>query len=277
MRLSQVLIDPDGPDANSLNGEYVALTNSGPLPVRTGDLVVEIWPWVYELPPDHVLEPGETVRIHGGSGQNDRLQPLPRRGEPAAAQRRRPGRAADVRRDRARLRPLGQRALPDLRLSPRPPARAGAGFDNVRPTVPLPDFVVVGAQKAGTTSLYRMLRKHPQIHMPRTKELHFFDVHWDRASSGTPTSSRPGRWEWRRGEATPYYLYRPMVRERMLQVLPKARIVVILRNPVDRAYSHYWHDLRRFELERHAREVFPTFETAVAFERPVPAGPPDRP
>jgi hypothetical protein len=138
--------------------------------------------------------------------------------------------------------------------------------------VPLPDFVVVGAQKAGTTSLYRMLRKHPQIHMPRTKELHFFDVHWDKGVEWYSEQFTPGRWEWRRGEATPYYLYRPMVRERMLQVLPKARLVVILRNPVDRAYSHYWHDLRRFELERHAREVFPTFETAVAFERPYLLG-----
>ena len=92
--------------------------------------------------------------------------------------------------------------------------------------MPLPDFVVVGAQKAGTTSLYRMLRKHPQIHMPRTKELHFFDVHWDKGVEWYSEQFTPGRWEWRRGEATPYYLYRPMVRERMLQVLPKARLVV---------------------------------------------------
>ncbi|HYJ77188.1 MAG TPA: sulfotransferase [Actinomycetes bacterium] len=138
--------------------------------------------------------------------------------------------------------------------------------------MPLPDFVVVGAQKAGTTSLYRMLRKHPQIHMPGTKELHFFDVHWDRGVQWYSQQFTPGRWQWRRGEATPYYLYRTVVRERMLEVLPKARIVVILRNPVDRAYSHYWHDLRRFELERHDREVFPTFETAVAFERPYLLG-----
>jgi endonuclease YncB( thermonuclease family) len=73
LRLSQVLVDPDGQDSRALNGEYVALTNSGALPARTGDLVVEIWPWVYELPAEHVLGPGETVMIHGGSGHNDRL------------------------------------------------------------------------------------------------------------------------------------------------------------------------------------------------------------
>ena len=74
VRLSTVLVDPPGADANALNGEYVALTNSGSAPVRTGDLVVEVWPWVYELPADHVLQPGETVSIHAGRGSSDRLQ-----------------------------------------------------------------------------------------------------------------------------------------------------------------------------------------------------------
>jgi len=74
VHLSQVLIDPDGPDDRALNGEYVAITNTGPSQVRSGDLVVEIWPWVYELPADHLLDPGETVVIHGGSGQNERLR-----------------------------------------------------------------------------------------------------------------------------------------------------------------------------------------------------------
>ena len=73
VHLSTVMWDPPGPDTKSLNNEYVALTNRGTAPVRTGDLVVEVWPWVYELPPDHVLAPGETVRIYGGSGGNDRL------------------------------------------------------------------------------------------------------------------------------------------------------------------------------------------------------------
>lgn len=73
LRLSQVLVDPPGEESFALNSEYVAITNSGTLPVRSGDTVVEIWPWVYELPSDHVLQPGETVRIHGGAGSDDRL------------------------------------------------------------------------------------------------------------------------------------------------------------------------------------------------------------
>ena len=66
-------VDPPGEDYLALNTEFVALTNSGTVPVRTGDMVVEIWPWVYEFPSEHMLQPGETVRIHGGRGQDDRL------------------------------------------------------------------------------------------------------------------------------------------------------------------------------------------------------------
>jgi hypothetical protein len=138
--------------------------------------------------------------------------------------------------------------------------------------VPLPDFVVVGAQKAGTTSLYRMLRKHPQVHMPRTKELHYFDFHYDRGPEWYAAQFRPGRWEWRRGEATPNYMWGPLARQRLIEDLPQARIIAILRNPVDRAYSHYWHDRRRREMERHDRTVQPTFEQALARERPATFG-----
>ena len=135
--------------------------------------------------------------------------------------------------------------------------------------MPLPDFVVIGAQKAGTTSLYRMLRKHPQVHMPRTKELHYFDFHYERGPEWYAAQFRPGRWERRRGEATPNYMWGPLARQRLIADLPSARIIAILRNPVDRAYSHYWHDRRRREMERHDRAVQPTFEQALARERPV--------
>lgn len=73
LRISQVAVDPPGPEYLALNSEYVDVTNTGSTPVRTGDTVLEIWPWVYEFPGDHVLAPGETVRLHGGAGQDDRL------------------------------------------------------------------------------------------------------------------------------------------------------------------------------------------------------------
>jgi hypothetical protein len=123
---------------------------------------------------------------------------------------------------------------------------------------PLPTFLIVGAMRSGTTSLYRYLQAHPQVHMPH-KEIHFFDrrfelgVDWYRSRfagwAGQPAI----------GEATPTYMYEPAAVERIATILPRARLVAMLRNPVDRAYSHYWME--------HARGRDPrSFEDAVAGE-----------
>lgn len=134
--------------------------------------------------------------------------------------------------------------------------------------MPLPTFVIVGAQKCGTSSLHRMLRQHPQVHMSRTKELHYFDRHFDRGLEWYTQQFTPRRQHKEIGETTPAYMYRAPARRRLIQQLPDARIVMILRNPVDRAYSHFWHDTRRLEQARRTRPVPVTFEAALAGERP---------
>lgn len=86
--LSAVLVDPPGSEWKNLNSEEIAITNRGNVPLRTGDMVVEVSPWVFEFPPNHVLNPGETVKILGGGGADDRLsfhldarvEPLPNAG-----------------------------------------------------------------------------------------------------------------------------------------------------------------------------------------------------
>ena len=107
----------------------------------------------------------------------------------------------------------------------------------------LPDFVVIGAQKGGTTFLYHLLVQHPYVEPAASKEVHFFDnlfdlgVEWYRWRFPAPR-----RKDGRRtitGEATPYYLFHPHAAKRMAQVIPRARLIVLLRNPVDRAYSHH--------------------------------------
>ena len=113
-----------------------------------------------------------------------------------------------------------------------------------------------------------MLRRHPQIHMSRTKELHFFDRHFDRGLRWYSDQFDKGRRHRQVGESTPIYMFRDPARSRLIETLPKARIVAILRDPADRAYSHYWHDVRRLEQQRHSRPVAPTFEDALARERP---------
>jgi hypothetical protein len=126
----------------------------------------------------------------------------------------------------------------------------------------LPDFVIIGAQKGGTSFLYHLLTRHPLVEPAARKELHFFD--------GPAFSERGAQWyrrcfpspKWndgRRsitGEATPYYLFDPRVAERMAEVAPQARLITLLRNPVDRAYSHYQMQVKRSTETR-------TFEEAM--------------
>ncbi|WP_432479614.1 sulfotransferase domain-containing protein [Nocardioides sp. GXQ0305] len=124
----------------------------------------------------------------------------------------------------------------------------------------LPTFLIAGAQKCGTTSLAGAVRKHPEVHLSRRKELHFFDRRFDRGLDWYESQFTPKRHHTQVGEATPAYMYDAAARERLTKTLPDARIVIILRNPVDRAYSHYWHKRRLGD------EPLPTFEEAIAAE-----------
>ena len=113
------------------------------------------------------------------------------------------------------------------------------------PFRPLPDFLVVGAQKAGTTALYEYLRRHPQISGPSWKEVSFFDRHWARGESwyrgNFPNVARTrGKHV---GEASPSYVFHPLAPQRVEEVVPEARLIVLVRNPVDRALSQYNHEV----------------------------------
>lgn len=113
------------------------------------------------------------------------------------------------------------------------------------PSGALPTFLIPGAMKAGTTSLARMLRRHPDIGMASSKELHYFDgkrIHSPEAYAAkfAGVADRHARFE-----ATPSYLYLPAAARRIASELPATvRFVIMLRDPVDRAYSQYWHGRR---------------------------------
>lgn len=134
---------------------------------------------------------------------------------------------------------------------------------------PLPDFLVIGTKRGGTTSLYYDLLKVPQIvtlfpsakHLPKaneTKGVHFFDSHFDRGErwyrSHLPSAGSRRRAERRIGapvivgEASPYYLFHPLAAERAHAVAPDAKLVALLRDPVQRTYSH-WKERRRSDAE----------------------------
>jgi hypothetical protein len=117
----------------------------------------------------------------------------------------------------------------------------------------LPDFLIIGAQKAGTTSLFASLNEHPSVWMPPCKECHFFTRPWRpmlayRGFFPTRrTRDRMGRdgEPVRLGEATPYYLFHPRTPARVARSLPEVKLIAILRDPVERAYSHHRHCVRR--------------------------------
>jgi Sulfotransferase domain len=126
--------------------------------------------------------------------------------------------------------------------------------------VPLPTFVIPGVQKSGTTSLHDLLGRHPRIWVSRPKELHFFDQHRDRGLEWYSAQFTPDARDVAWGESTPLYLYNDRVRTDMARSLPGARYVVMLREPVSRAYSQYW-----FARSKGV-ETLPTFAEAVAAE-----------
>jgi hypothetical protein len=104
----------------------------------------------------------------------------------------------------------------------------------------LPDFLIVGAMRCGTTALARYLGAHPDVYMAPEKETHFFDRHFDRGTSWYASRFEPAGGIAAIGEATQSYMYDIEALQRIAQVLPDAKLITLLRDPVDRAYSHYW-------------------------------------
>ena len=123
----------------------------------------------------------------------------------------------------------------------------------------LPDAMIIGAMKSGTSSLHYYLTQHPQVIPPLRKEVHYFDLNfargesWYRANFGRP--GEPGL----NLDSSPYYLFHPQVPSRAHALVPGAKLIVLLRDPVRRAYSHYWHERDK------GRERL-SFEDALAAE-----------
>jgi hypothetical protein len=104
------------------------------------------------------------------------------------------------------------------------------------------DFIVIGAQKAGTTALFDHLGEEPDIALSDVKETHFFDddtVDWAAPDYGRYHGHFPAPDGRLRGEATPIYVYWPNCLERIFAYNPAARLILMLRDPVERAWSHW--------------------------------------
>jgi hypothetical protein len=140
------------------------------------------------------------------------------------------------------------------------------------PTAPLralPDYLIVGGQRCGTTSLQKYLIQHPAVVAPGVlKGIHYFDMNFAEGETWY-RSQFPMRitraWHGRggtatlTGEASPYYMFHPLGAERIAATVPAAKLIALVRHPVDRAYSHYLHEVRRGFEDR-------SFEEAIALE-----------
>ncbi|KZR78338.1 sulfotransferase family protein [Prochlorococcus marinus] len=118
----------------------------------------------------------------------------------------------------------------------------------------LPEFIGLGVQKGGTTTLHKLLDQHPGVFLPATKELHYFSLHYIQGDDWYRQKFAPAHQGQRCGEITPYYLFHPQAPVRIKRLLPNARLIVLLRDPVERAISQYFHSrrlgLEQFDLEQ---------------------------
>ena len=144
------------------------------------------------------------------------------------------------------------------------------GAELIDPKLPAPNFFIVGAAKAGTTSLHAYLSSHPQVFMSALKEPHYFadfDVSPELDNFLPIIRRRSDYHELFKdsdgfiavGEASPSYLCDPAAAERIKSAIPTAKIIISLRNPVERAFSHYLMDFNR------GSETLP-FEKAIEFD-----------
>lgn len=103
----------------------------------------------------------------------------------------------------------------------------------------LPNFVGIGAQRAATTWMYACLKEHPEVFVSEQKELHFFDEHFQKGLAWYETQFKDSTGRKAIGEITPNYLDSVVAIPRMAEIIPEARLIVILREPIQRAFSAY--------------------------------------
>src|SRR5690606_33439746 len=137
-------------------------------------------------------------------------------------------------------------SLADIAAARRPLRRAS--MDAAR----LPTFLVIGAARSGSTWISRNLARHPDVFIPKEKELHFFDQRYEEGIEAYRAYVRAATAEKAIGEATPAYLHTPAAAARIRAHLPDVKLIACLRDPIDRLYSRYWNARGRFE---HNKEV----------------------
>jgi hypothetical protein len=129
-------------------------------------------------------------------------------------------------------------------------------------TLKTPDFIIIGAQKCGTSSMFRLLKKHPDIYLPKKKELDFFDEFYAKGMAfylSYFNHDKMPNSPFYTGEASPFYFFHPLAASRIQFHFPKIKLILLLRNPINRTYSHYQHQRRKGRISI-------SFEHAIQLE-----------
>ena len=111
-----------------------------------------------------------------------------------------------------------------------------------------PTFIGIGVQKCATSWLHEVLQAHPQIFTSDPKEIDFFTAFYDRGYEWYERHFADGASATARGETSPSYFYHPLAPERIKAYQPDAKLIVIFRDPVDRAFSNHLHELRTWHF-----------------------------
>ncbi len=117
-------------------------------------------------------------------------------------------------------------------------------FWGIRSQRPKPHFLGIGTQKGGTTTLYQILKQHPDIFLPDNKEIHYFTKFYNYGDEWYINHFKEASAGKIRGEITPYYIYHEAVPKRIYKFKKNIKLILLLRNPVERALSQYFHSVR---------------------------------
>ena len=122
--------------------------------------------------------------------------------------------------------------------------RKAKKWSGIRSSFPVPHFLGVGTQKGGTTTLYRVLKEHKEVFMPDNKEIHYFTKYYAKGDRWYVEQFKEAKAGQTRGEITPYYLFHEAVPDRIRRLRSDMKIIVLLRDPVERTLSQYFHSYR---------------------------------
>ena len=126
----------------------------------------------------------------------------------------------------------------------------------------------IGPQKTATTWIYRCMCEHPEVACPPRDTIHYFDMHYSRGRdwyAGHFSEAREGQ---KLFDPTPSYIRSPWAARRIAQENPRARVVVCLRNPIERAFSHYWHEKKKEHIALDFSSVLEIYDSYANWLEP---------